>query len=235
MENIIFLDLETTGLDRDKDRIIEVALVDLAGRELCSYVNPGVPILNSDIHGITDAMVAGSPSFQELAPTIVNFLGDQPLAGFNSNYFDVPFLAAELERAGHALDWTQRILVDVGNLYKIQHPRTLSHAVKTYLNREHTEAHSAKADAAATREIFYTMTLQEELPKALEELALYSNFGKHRADLDGKFYIDENGLVKFAFGKYKDQPALAEPDYLNWMLGANFSIDTKIFIKKLLA
>ena len=102
---IVFFDLETTGVDVVKDRIVEISILKIHpnGEEESHtwLVNPERPIPpeTTAIHGISDADVAGKPTFKELAHTIYNLVKDADLAGYNSNKFDIPLLAEEFLRA----------------------------------------------------------------------------------------------------------------------------------------
>ena len=96
---IAFFDLETTGIDVAKDRIVEIAVVKIypnGNKESKTWlVNPTIPIppQTTAIHGISDEKVANEPTFNELAPHVYNMIKDSDLAGFNSDRFDIPLLA----------------------------------------------------------------------------------------------------------------------------------------------
>lgn len=108
----VILDTETTGVDVEHDRVVQVAVIDMRGRELLdTLVDPGVPIppRASDIHGITDRDVAGRPVFAEILPRLTEALGRRPVVVYNSR-FDGPLLRAEVARvhgAEHAEQWTR--------------------------------------------------------------------------------------------------------------------------------
>ena len=128
---IVYFDLETTGVDTEVSRIVELACikynVDGTTEEKTIIVNPTVPIPieASDVHGITDEMVVDKPAFKQYAQAIRDWFDGCDLAGFNSNNFDVPLLSAEFERAGlEGINWNP-ILVDVMQLYRNLFPNTL--------------------------------------------------------------------------------------------------------------
>ena len=106
---LCIFDLETTGINISKDRIVEICILKVfpdASRESKTWlVNPEMPIPkeSSDIHGITDEMVADKPTLKEIAPKIIDMIKDSDLGGFNSNRFDIPLLAEELLRVGSTL------------------------------------------------------------------------------------------------------------------------------------
>ena len=107
---IVFFDLETTGTNVAKDRIVEIALLkvnpDQTEESFCTKVNPEIPIPKetSEIHGIYDKDITDSPKLQDIADKIIDFIGNADLAGYNSNKFDVPLLVEQLVRVGKKFD-----------------------------------------------------------------------------------------------------------------------------------
>jgi DNA polymerase-3 subunit epsilon len=156
---ICFFDLETTGIDVAKDRIVEIAIFKVfpnGNKESKTWlVNPTVPIppQSTAVHGISDEKVANEPTFKELAPVIYNMIKDSDLAGYNSDRFDIPLLAEELLRAGVDFDMKGRVSVDVQTVFHKKEERTLSAALKFYCGEDLVNAHSAEADTMATYEI----------------------------------------------------------------------------------
>lgn len=243
---IAFFDLETTGTDVDKDRIVEIAVCkyEPSGqiKTVRRLVNPTIPIPAgaSEVHGIKDEDVANEPTFKQLAKGLLALLEGCDIAGFNSNKFDIPLLFNEFSRAGLFWDYTQFLMIDVGNLFKIKHPRTLSDAVRIYLGREMENAHSAEADIEATVDVFLAQLIKHEneegFPQTLEELALYTNFDKKVIDLGGKFTYNKEGEIVLTIGEHKGKPAKDYIGFLQWMVGpkANFSADTKAVAQQII-
>lgn len=231
---LVFFDTETTGVDTENDRIIEITLIKTEqGKEdnyLTIRVNPGVliPAKASAVHGIFDEDVKDLSSFCQNAELIYKFVQNCDLVGFNSNKFDVPMLFNELSRCGLYLDYRSVNLLDVGNLFKIQEPRTLTAAVKFYTGDTHEDAHGALADTEATRRVFYEMLNKyTELPESVSELAKMANYDKPILDIAGKFSTDEDGDYVFNFGKERGKKVKDNISYLDWMqFKANFSNDT---------
>ncbi|MBR5686990.1 MAG: 3'-5' exonuclease [Prevotella sp.] len=156
---LIVFDLETTGLDLVKDRIIQIAYVKVYpdGREEHqSYlVNPGKPIPTeiTRLTGISDEDVKDAPSFATLSKTLQEDFRGCDFAGFNSNHFDIPMLAEEMLRTGADFDFSKSRLIDVQTIFHRMEPRNLSAAYKFYCHRsmdEDFEAHRADQDAEAT-------------------------------------------------------------------------------------
>ena len=234
---ICFFDLETTGVNISKDRIVEICIVKVCPdgkKEVKNWlVNPTVPIPKeaSDIHRITDEKVADSPTFKAIAPDVLAMLKGTDLGGFNSNRFDIPLLVEELLRAECDFDFSKINMVDVQVIYHKMEPRNLSAAYSFYCNKELEDAHSAEADTLATHEIFEAqMNKYEELNGTLKAV---SDFSKHKknADFAGFVGINKKGKEVLNFGKYKDKTVEdileSDPGYFNWIQNAEFPLYTK--------
>lgn len=237
---VVFFDTETTGTDAEKDKIIDISFIKKDGiyTTTRSYrFNPGIPIpeSSSKIHGILDIDVADSPRFCQSAHEIFNFIKGCDLAGFNSNRFDVPILYNELLRCGIELDYLSVTLVDVGNLFKIMEPRTLTAAVKFYLQKDHDDAHGSLADTEATHDVFFKMLSKyTELPESVSELAKMANYDKPILDIAGKFSTDDEGDYIFNFGKQRGVKVKDNLSYLDWMLfKSDFGHNTTTVGKKI--
>ena len=153
-------DLETTGLDISKDRIVQIAILkihpDGKKEELNLLINPEMNISesNSAIHGITNEIVKDAPTFKQAAKEIAEFIGESDMAGYNSNKFDIPVLAEEFLRVEFDFDLSSRKCVDVQNIFHKMEQRTLVAAFKFYCSKELDNAHDAMADTTATWEVF---------------------------------------------------------------------------------
>ena len=238
---LIFLDIEATGIDRENDRIVELSVTkimpDGTMETKTRRLNPEMPIPAgaTEIHGIKDEDVANEKTFKEIAKSLLAYFEGCDIAGFGSNYFDVPMLYNEWLRAGIEWDYTKVNLIDAGNLFKIKEERTLSAAVKFYCNKDHEGAHGAEADTAATIDVFAAqMERYEDLPTTVEEMALVTNYGKKILDLSGKFSYNDAGEIIFNF-KYKGERAIDHMDFIDWMYyKANFPPDTRRVCAQLL-
>lgn len=234
---MVFFDLEATGTDVKTDRItqIGIVLVTKEGRtEWETLVNPGIPISPgaSEVTGITDEMVASAPPFSKVANKVLEIFSDYPLVGFNSNRFDIPMLAHEFNRIGMAWTPTNKF-IDIGTMYMRLNPRTLSAAYAEYVGGEF-EAHNALADVKATIDVFQAMLkANEEIPKKVSELELYSNYDCKRADISGCFVYKDDELL-LNFGKHKGQPAKDHTDFLMWMYSKDFLPDTINIVHQIL-
>jgi DNA polymerase-3 subunit epsilon len=220
--DIVFFDLETTGVEVT-DRIIELYAIRLTpeGRreEVHEYIHPGIPIPAeaTEIHGITDAMVADKPRFGELADRLSDFFSDADLAGYNIRRFDVPLLMEEFHRcARYPIRLQQTRIVDPYVIFQKKEPRDLSSALRFYCGQDPAAAHSARADVEMTMQVFESQLERysdlEPDVAGLDRFAAEGYFG-----LDGKFRIDRQGRVIFNFGKNRGKPVSEDPDYLEWM------------------
>jgi DNA polymerase-3 subunit epsilon len=234
---ICFFDLETTGTNISKDRIVEISIhkvLPSGDEKTYTYrVNPTVPIppQTTAVHGISDEMVKDEPTFKELAHEIYEIIKDSDLAGFNSNRFDIPLLAEEMLRAGVDFDMGNRHAVDVQNIFHKMEQRTLVAAYKFYCNKDLTNAHSAQADTIATYEVLKgQLDRYPELDNNIKSLAEFSTRRKP-VDFAGMLAYNDKGEECFNFGKHKGKPVAQvleqEPGYYSWIQNADFPLYTK--------
>lgn len=259
---IIFFDLETTGVQVGHDHIVEICLhrvspdgstdtrvervrpVDAEGKTV------HIPEQTTAVHGISDADVADKPSFAELAPSLLAYIGDADLAGYNSNKFDVPLLVEEFLRAGIDFDLSCRRMVDVQNIFHQMEQRTLVAAYRFYCNKELEHAHSAAADTIATYEVlkaqldryqgveFKDRFGRVSLP-VVNDIDALSAFTANSqwADLVGHIGFDAQRREVFNFGKHKGKPVEQvfeqEPSYYDWMMKSDFPLSTKRLITQI--
>lgn len=241
---IIYFDAETTGVETETARIIELACikynVDGTQEEKTILVNPGVPIPveASDVHGITDEIVKDKPFFKQYAQAVRNWFDGCDLAGFNSDNFDIPLLSAEFERADlEGINWNPNLL-DIMKLYRLLYPNTLSDVYKRLTGKELEGAHGALIDIMGTKEIADILIpkLKETTDENLETVFNIDNFmqgEKKRFDLAGKMYKDTDGVVKWNFSKNKDKAVLADLGFVNWFMTQGFPQESKNKIKEL--
>ena len=234
---ICFFDLETTGIDITKDRIVEISILKVypnGNKESKTWlVNPTIPIPKaaSDVHGITDERVAGEPTFKELAKQIHNMIKDSDLAGYNSDRFDIPLLAEEMLRAEVDFDLGNRVSVDVQTIFHKMEQRTLSAAYKFYCGKDLIDAHTASADTNATYEILKAqLDRYDSLENNIKKLSEFT-YRKQIADFAGFIGYNDKGEEIFTFGKHKSKRVEdifdEEPGYFGWLLGADFPLYTK--------
>lgn len=234
---IVFFDLETTGTDVSKDRIVEISILKLhpdGKKEVKTRrVNPEMPIppATTEIHGISDEDVKDEPTFAALAKSLAQFIGNSDLAGYNSNKFDVPLLVEEFLRVGVDFDLESRKLVDVQNIFHKMEQRTLVAAYKFYCGKDLVDAHSAEADIKATYEVLESQI--ERYDELENDVDFLSDFSKRNntVDLMGRIVYNEDNVEVFNFGKHKGKAVTEilekDPSYYNWMMNGDFPLYTK--------
>ncbi len=234
---ICFFDLETTGVNVVKDRIVEISILKIypnGNKESHTWrVNPECPIPQeaSEIHGIYDEDVADEPTFKERSIQIYDLIKGCDLAGFNSNRFDIPLLAEALLRAEVDFSFKNASFVDVQTIFHKKEKRTLEAAYKFYCNKNLEDAHSAEADTNATYEVLESQL--ERYPDLENDIKWLADFSKHKkkADFAGFIVYDKEGRETFSFGKHKgktlEEILDKEPGYFGWMENAQFPLYTK--------
>ena len=234
---LVFFDLETTGIDIAKDRIVEISMVKVMpnGEEIVKTrrINPGMPIPpeSTAIHGITDEDVKDCPKFKEIAKSLAAQIEGCDLAGFNSNRFDIPMLAEEFLRAGVDVDLNRRKFIDVQTIFHKMEQRNLTAAYKFYCNEDLANAHSAEADTMATYEVLKAqLDRYPELENDVNFLSKYSSF-TNNVDFAGRMVYNEKGQEVINFGKYKgrlvEEVLKSDPSYYAWIMNGDFPLNTK--------
>ena len=222
---LVFFDLETTGLDVEKDRVIEFAGIkvypDKRQERLETFINPGQPIPEeiTRLTGITDEMVAGAPVFSEITTDLVKLLRDADVAGYNLCNFDMPMLESEFRRCGQSLPGPEdRAVIDPLEILKKHEVRTLSWAYNFYLGEQRNDAHRSMQDTEATVEILRTQIKRYGLMGTPVELQTEI---RHPYLDAGKRLLKEGDTIKINFGKYRGKALTyirkTDPDYISWM------------------
>ena len=254
---LVIFDLETTGLDMVKDRVIQLSYIkvfpdgkEVRGNEL---INPEKPIPDEVVAltGISNDDVKGKPTFKQLAAKFCEVFTGSDIAGFNSNHFDVPLLAEEFLRAGIDFDFSKCRLIDAQTIFHKMERRNLAAAYKFYCGRrmdDDFEAHRADQDTEATYRVlmgeldWYTEEHQRSLgedptdrvlPNDMQALADFSKTNDN-VDFAGRIvWADVKGVRTevFNFGKHKGVPVADvlrfDPGYYSWILGGDFTYNTK--------
>ena len=240
---IIFIDLETTGINVSQDRIVELTYLKVEPNgnkcERTIRINPEmhIPEQASAIHGIKDEDVAQEPTFRQIATNLAQEFSGCDFAGYNSNQFDIPLLAEEFLRAGVEIDLKKRKFIDVMVLFFKKEPRNLSAAYRFYCGKEIVNAHSSAADINATYEILEAqLEKYGDLENSVEFLSEYSSHTKN-VDYAGRIVYDDKKREVFNFGKHKGVPVREvfkkEPSYYQWMMNGDFPLYTKRVITQI--
>lgn len=234
---LCFFDLETTGTDISKDRIVEIAVLKLhpdgtqEKKEWRTNPEQSIPAEAAAVHGITDEMVANEPTFKERSKEIYSFIQGCDLAGYNSDRFDIPLLVEELLRAEVDFDFKNNKTVDVQTIFHKMEQRTLTAALRFYCNEELTDAHSAHADTKATHDVL--MAQLDRYQELEPNIAFLNEFSSRRKTVDFAGFVVYNkaGDACFGFGKHKGKKVTAilanEPGYFGWVINADFPRYTK--------
>lgn len=234
---IVFFDLETTGINIVKDRIVEISFVKVHpnGKEESKTrrINPEMPIPpeSTAIHGITDEDVKDCPTFKEIAKSLAAQIEGCDLAGYNSNRFDIPLLAEEFLRAGVDIDLNKRKFVDVQTIFHKMEQRTLAAAYKFYCDKSLENAHTAEADTMATYEVLKAqLDRYPELQNDINFLSQYSSY-TNNVDFAGRMVYNDEGEEVINFGKYKgrlvEEVLKNDPGYYSWIMNGDFPLNTK--------
>lgn len=262
---LVIFDLETTGLDLVKDRVIQISYIKVfpdGKEERGNYlINPekAIPEVVEELTGIKNEDVKDKPTFKQLAQTLNQVFSGSDIAGYNSNHFDVPLLAEEFLRAGIDFDFTKCRLIDVQTIYHKMERRNLAAAYQFYCGRkmeDDFQAHRADEDTEATYRVLqgqldmYTTDKQEDPERVLQnDMQFLADFSKSNDNIDfagrivwgelkdrtGKTVLDKDGkpviTEVFNFGKYKGQAVAQvlrfDPGYYSWILGGDFTYNTK--------
>ena len=234
---LIFFDLETTGVNISKDRIVEISYIKImpngTEQEKTLRINPEMPIPaeSTAIHHITDDDVKDKPTFKEVAKELSRVFEGCDIAGFNSNKFDIPLLMEEFLRAGVNIDFTRRKFIDVQTIFHKMEQRTLVAAYKFYCNKDLEEAHSANADTRATYEVLKSqLDRYPSLENDVEFLSKFSSQNRN-VDLAGRIVMNDKNVEVFNFGKYKGQSVeevlKRDTGYFGRMMQGDFPQNTK--------
>lgn len=246
---LVVFDLETTGTNISRDRIVEMALIkvmpDCTVEEKCRKINPTIPIPleTSLIHGIYDEDVKDEPTFKQVGKSLATWLEGCDLAGFNILKFDVPMLVEEFLRANIDFDVDHRKLVDAQKIFHLMEKRNLSAAYKFYCGKTLENAHSALADTQATYEVLMSQIEKydgEKVQNLLgEDIGIIENdmgtlhelTNQKMVDLAGRIVFNNDGVEVFNFGKHRGKPVndilQKEPSFYDWMMKGDFPLDTK--------
>ena len=235
---ICFFDLETTGTNPGKDKIVEIAVLKLdinnQKKEMVWRVNPECPIPEeaSSVHGITDEMVKDQPIFKHFSKEIFNFIEGCDLGGYNIDKFDLPLLVEEFIRSGIDVSSFVKVkTVDVQTIFFKKEPRDLSSALKFYCNKDHGNAHTALDDTIATYEVLLSqLDKYDDLEPSVDFLSTLTRRNKN-IDFAGRIIEDDNGDAIFNFGKHKGKKVkevlTKEKGYYSWMMNSDFPEYTK--------
>lgn len=242
---LVALDFESTGTSPESDRIVQIGLLraspphPVTVQRFVSYVNPGIPIpaAATAAHHITDAMVAGAPTWQALAPRFCETVHDCDFLGYRVMKFDLPLVQAECARIG--VPWLLPLdahVIDGLSIYFEKDPRDLTSALRRFGGAEASQAHDAGADAeSAVIVVNGQLDAFPDLPLTVPGLGAFC-FPDPRITSDGKIVWKGTDPV-LSFGRWRDVPLPRVPTgYLQFMIKSTsgFTEDTKAVIRRCL-
>lgn len=247
---VVAFDLETTGTDVEKDRILEFCFIELDGElqetgRWTKLVDPQmkIPPEVTQIHGITDEMVAGLAPFSHHAPRIQRLVQDAVLVAHN-HQFDVQFLHKELTLAGQPGIAADHLCIDTLQIERQVNSHKLGACYERYMGRKLDDAHRSESDTAAMVDVLRRQreVHAHRLPPTLAGLVsseLHRHFHpgaelRRWLDHGHRFYADGKGVVRFGFGKHRGDAASDHTDYLLWMRDRDFPPDTKRVVEDVL-
>lgn len=243
-ETLAVFDLESTGLDKAQDRIIEISILKIypngTQEILTQRFNPDVPIKPDafEAHKISMDDLKDQPSWKEKAQEIREFFGNSALAGFNLKFFDIPLLREEFLRADIDYPKKDTKIIDAGVIFKKKEQRTLSAALQFYCSKEHEGAHGAEADTIATFEVLDAqIDKYSDIGSNIDDLVNFSKYDDENeiVDFDRKLKMTKEGIIVYGFGKHKGLPVNDHPDYAEWMIGQDWvTLDTKQKLREII-
>ena len=246
---LAFLDLETTGTDIVRDRIIEIAIIKLMpnGTRLTweKRIHPAIEIPKeaSLIHGIYNEDIKDCPTFKQIAKELIAFLKGADLAGFNLLRFDIPMLIESFLRSELDFKLDNRNIIDVQKIFHLMEKRTLKAAYLFYCQKDLPNAHNAMADTEATLDVLVEQVKRYEDQTVIDALGnvigtvkndvktLHQLTHTKMIDFANRLIYNDQNVPIFNFGKHKGKAIVevlkTEPTYYNWMIQGDFSLDTK--------
>lgn len=225
--DLIFFDLETTGILLKEDRIIQLSAVKYTKSKRQITINylfdPQRPIHPgaSEIHKFTDEMLQGYPTFQESVDELWEFFNGCDLGGYNCLLFDIPLLFEEFSRCGKPINFFNVNIIDCYNLLNKFETRKLSDVYSRFFGEELIDAHDAYQDILATIRVFEKQIekyeLQDKKLSDISQLIRSTSNGEKILDFSGWFRL-KDGEFTYGKGKWKGTPIKDNMDYLDWII-----------------
>ena len=241
---LVAVDLETTGTVPGVDRAIQIGIMRAQPngdvREWSSFIDPGmnIPAEATLAHKITNDMIAGSPTFADLAGMLSTGLSDCDFIG-QSVKFDLRMLDGEFTRVGVKWTYAGAYVIDTHRIDQVKDPRNLTALLKKYCGVDHPEAHEAMADVrASVRVLAGELAAYPDLPQTLAELhALLWPRDPRWVDEAGKL-VWRNNEAAIGFGKNNGKTlrelVANDRSFLTWMLRNDFPDDVKDILRRAL-
>ena len=252
--NITCLDIETTGLDKSVDRIVQLSLQNFDSKtfELKEsrnwYILPSRGwCMNPDamkVHGITpEFLCENGKSLKEIYPEWCDLTKDHVILSYNGPKFDIPMIQKDFEREGLDTGFEKCKFIDsldIERKLNKQDNNKLSEAYERYYGHPFEGAHDASADILATIAV-YQKQMESVKNKPNRSKIMAESMLKSTNDMsmspDGLVYKDDSGYLKFRWGKHKNMPVIEvcrkDPNYIRWLWDKDIACGiTKETIKK---
>ena len=218
----VCLDCETTGLDPQQDRVIEVAVakftLDESIEQFESLIDPEHPISEAsiEIHNITPDMVKGKPTIDKVIPEVLRIIGKHIIVGHGIG-FDIELIAVAAERAGIPHTLRQNLTLDTLRMARLygESPTNSLEQLRKHFNIELEGAHRAMNDVVVNMEVFKFLAKSYKSTDQLFEV------------------LSRPILMKvMPLGKHKGRPLKEVPlDYLRWAATKDFDQDLLFSIR----
>lgn len=242
-KDIIFFDLETTGILLKEDRIIEICAIKFKkdGSKLTyqSRINPEKEIhpQATEVHHIKNEDLVGCPTFKELSDDLFNFFNGCDLGGYNCLLFDIPILYEEFSRCGKNINFFGVNIIDCYNLLNKFETRKLGEVYKRFFGETFDGQHSAMNDIQATIRVFEHQIklygLEDTPMNEISSIIRSTQYGEKILDFSGWFRHKE-GEFYFGKGKWKGTPVRENLDYLDWIIqNENLENNSRVVAKML--
>jgi DNA polymerase-3 subunit epsilon len=257
--DLVFFDIESTGLNVMRDRILQIALIKYPKDgsdpiELEMLINPGIPISEEamNVHGITPDKLKNKPTFKEVAAELFKFIGTADLSGYNSDRFDIPMLMEEFHRYGYDLEIEKRRTIDVQKIFYKMEPRTLKAALRHYCDKDLVDAHDALADVKATIDVLKGQLKRYDgvdyvdgddfvTPAPIKnDMSALADFTHDRrmVDVTQRLKYNPEGEIVFNFGKFSGKKVRDiisnDRQYYAWIMDKDFSVQVKKAVKRIM-
>lgn len=239
---ILFFDLETTGTNVAKDRIVQISAIKIETDRKSKtsidefvidkkkiLINPEckIPKEASDVHRIKDEDVANAFPFSRYSKSMLDYFSNITLAGYNIQSFDIPLLHQEFSRCG--LDWKFGNVIDCFHIFRSKEERNLAAALRFYCGKEIENAHDAEYDNIATIDVMFGQI--EKYGMNVEDMIEFC-CNHDKVDLAGTLLLKEDNIV-YGIGKDKGRIVKDNPGFARWMLKQDFTFDTKNNIREM--
>ena len=221
-DTFLCLDCESTGLDPENDRMIEVAAVIFTFDNIIdtfeTLINPERPIPreSQEIHNISEQMVHNKPKFAEILPSLLKFIDNHIIVGHGIG-FDISLIANEVRRTNKCCSIENSTFIDTLRLARLygDSPLNSLDKLRQHFNLQYEGAHRAMNDVIVNIEVFKKLstsfkTTEQLLQRLTRPIAIKTMpLGKHKGR------------------KFEDVPA----EYLQWAARKNFDQDLLFSIR----